>query len=392
VTATVPVKEAEAAHRARRPGPPPADVLLDVRDLRTYFHVMDGTVKAVDGVSFSIKRGETLGVVGESGCGKSVTALSIMRLLDIPPAEIPSGEIWLDGQNLLELKEEHMRSVRGNDVAMIFQEPMTSLNPVFTVGNQISEAVILHQKLSRRDARDKAIESLGLVGISNPERRVKQYPHELSGGMRQRVMIAMALSCDPKLLIADEPTTALDVTIQAQILELIRKIQDERNLALMLITHDLGVVAESVNDVIVMYAGRVVEEGTVDEVLLQPKHPYTEGLLASIPSKGRRGQRLNVIKGTVANPFNLPKGCNFTPRCPYRFQPCPDHDPRIEDPGGPRVACWLWKPAPGYRIAPRVAEGAKTASGEESPAAVISDEPTPEVLAATESDAAGGAP
>jgi peptide/nickel transport system ATP-binding protein len=390
VTATVPVKEAEAAHRARRPGPPPADVLLDVRDLRTYFHVMDGTVKAVDGVSFSIKRGETLGVVGESGCGKSVTALSIMRLLDIPPAEIPSGEIWLDGQDLLELKEDQMRAVRGNDVAMIFQEPMTSLNPVFTVGNQISEAVILHQKLSRRDARDKAIESLGLVGISNPERRVKQYPHELSGGMRQRVMIAMALSCDPKLLIADEPTTALDVTIQAQILELIRKIQDERNLALMLITHDLGVVAETVNDVTVMYAGRVVEEGTVDEVLLSPKHPYTEGLLASIPSKGRRGQRLNVIKGTVANPFNLPKGCNFTPRCPYRFQPCPDHDPRIEDPGGPAVACWLWKPAPGYRVAPRVAEGASTASGEESPIAAVINEPTPEVLAATETDATGG--
>jgi oligopeptide/dipeptide ABC transporter ATP-binding protein len=391
VTATVPVKEAEAAQRARRPGPPPADVLLDVRDLRTYFHVMDGTVKAVDGVSFSIKRGETLGVVGESGCGKSVTALSIMRLLDIPPAEIPSGEIWLDGQNLLELKENEMRAVRGNDVAMIFQEPMTSLNPVFTVGNQISEAVILHQKLSRRDAWDKAIEAIRLVGISNPERRVKQYPHELSGGMRQRVMIAMALSCDPKLLIADEPTTALDVTIQAQILELIRKIQDERNLALMLITHDLGVVAETVNDVIVMYAGRVVEEGTVDEVLLAPKHPYTEGLLASIPSKGRRGQRLNVIKGTVANPFNLPKGCNFTPRCPYRFQPCPDHDPRIEDPGGPAVACWLWKPAPGYRVAPRVAQGAKTASGEESPAAVVISEPAPEVLAATETDTTGTA-
>jgi oligopeptide/dipeptide ABC transporter ATP-binding protein len=391
VTATVPVREAEAAQRARRPGPPPADVLLDVRDLRTYFHVMDGTVKAVDGVSFSIKRGETLGVVGESGCGKSVTALSIMRLLDIPPAEIPSGEIWLDGQDLLELKEDQMRGVRGNDVAMIFQEPMTSLNPVFTVGNQISEAVILHQKLSRRDAWEKAIEAIRLVGISNPERRVKQYPHELSGGMRQRVMIAMALSCDPKLLIADEPTTALDVTIQAQILELIRKIQDERNLALMLITHDLGVVAESVNDVIVMYAGRVVEEGTVDEVLLAPKHPYTEGLLASIPSKGRRGQRLNVIKGTVANPFNLPKGCNFTPRCPYRFQPCPDHDPRIEDPGGPAVACWLWKPAPGYRVAPRVAQGAKTASGEESPTAVVISEPAPEVLAATETDTTGTA-
>jgi oligopeptide/dipeptide ABC transporter ATP-binding protein len=377
-----------ASGAAVRSKPPPEDVLLDVRDLRTYFHVMDGTVKAVDGVSFSIKRGETLGVVGESGCGKSVTSLTIMRLLDVPPAEIPTGEIWLDGQDLLKLKEEDMRHVRGNDVAMIFQEPMSSLNPVYTVGNQIAEAVRLHQGLSRRDARDKAIESLALVGIANPERRVKQYPHELSGGMRQRVMIAMALSCDPKLLIADEPTTALDVTIQAQILELVRKIQDERNLALLLITHDLGVVAETVRDLVVMYAGRVVEQGTVDDVLLTPKHPYTEGLIASIPSKGRRGQRLNVIKGTVANPFNLPKGCNFTPRCPYRFEPCPEHDPRIEDPGGPPAACWLWKPAPGYRIAPRVAEGAETASGEESPAAAVFNEPTPEVLAATELPAA----
>ena len=357
--APVPVTPTTVARR----GPPDADVLLDVRDLRTYFHVMDGEVRAVDGVSFSIGRGETLGVVGESGCGKSVTALTIMRLLEIPPATIESGEIWLNDQELLGMPENEMRRVRGNDVAMIFQEPMSSLNPVFTVGDQIAEAVKVHLKLPRREAWDKAIDSLRKVGIGNPERRVKQYPHELSGGMRQRVMIAMALSCDPKLIIADEPTTALDVTIQAQILELLRSVQEETGAALMLITHDLGVVAEMVHDVVVMYSGRVVETGTVKDVLLEPKHPYTEGLLASIPSNGRRGQRLNVIKGTVANPFNMPKGCNFAPRCPYRFEPCPDHDPRVEDEGGPPVACWLWKPAPGRHHAPRLEEGARTASG-----------------------------
>jgi peptide/nickel transport system ATP-binding protein len=324
--------------------------LLQVRDLRTYFRVMDGTVKAVDGVSFSISRGQTLGIVGESGCGKSVTALTIMRLLDTPPAQIASGEILFEGRDILSMPEEKMRHLRGNEMAMIFQEPMTSLNPVFTVGRQIEEAVSLHLKVNKREARDRTIEALRLVGINSPERRVKQYPHEMSGGMRQRVMIAMALSCEPKLLIADEPTTALDVTIQAQILELIRKIQSDTGTALMLITHDLGVVAEMVHDVVVMYAGRVVEQGTVHDVLLQPKHPYTEGLLASIPSKGSRGKRLNVIRGTVPNPFNMPQGCNFAPRCPYRFEPCPDHDPRIEDPGGPPVACWLWKQAPGYNI------------------------------------------
>jgi peptide/nickel transport system ATP-binding protein len=335
--------------------PTDQDVLLDVRDLRTYFHVMDGTVKAVDGVSYKVRRGKALGVVGESGCGKSVTALTIMRLLDIPPAEVVSGEVIFEGRDLLTLQQEEMRHIRGNDIAMIFQEPMTSLNPVFTIGDQIAEAVVTHRKLSRKSAWDKAIESLKAVGINNPERRVKQYPHELSGGMRQRVMIAMALSCDPKLLIADEPTTALDVTIQAQILELIEKVQDETGAALMLITHDLGVVAETVQDVVVMYAGRIVEQGSVDEVLLAPKHPYTEGLLTSIPSKGMRGQRLNVIKGTVPNPFNMPKGCNFTPRCPYAFQPCPEHDPRIEDATPADVACWLYTPAPGSPIPPRAA-------------------------------------
>ena len=328
-----------------------SQVLLDVQDLRTYFHVMDGTVKAVDGVNFSINRGETLGIVGESGCGKSVTALTIMRLLDIPPAEVASGAVLFDGRDILSLPEDEMRHLRGNEIAMIFQEPMTSLNPVFSVGKQISEAVRQHLRVSKREALDRSIEALRIVGINSPERRVKQYPHEMSGGMRQRVMIAMALSCEPKLLIADEPTTALDVTIQAQILELIRRIQQETGTALMLITHDLGVVAEMVHDVVVMYAGRVVEHGTVDEVLLQPKHPYTEGLLASIPSKGMRGTRLNVIRGTVPNPFNMPPGCNFAPRCPYRFEPCPEHDPRIEEEGeGPPVACWLWRKAPGHAI------------------------------------------
>ncbi len=331
-----------------------ADVLLEVRDLRTYFHVLDGTVKAVDGVSFSIRRGQTVGLVGESGCGKSVTALSIMRLLDIPPAEIASGEIIFEGRDLLALSEDEMRHVRGNDIAMIFQEPMTSLNPVYTVGDQIAEAVMLHQRLSKKEAWAKAIESLRAVGISNPERRVKQYPHELSGGMRQRVMIAMALSCDPKLLIADEPTTALDVTIQAQILELIKDVQDRTGTALLLITHDLGVVAETVHDVLVMYAGRIVETGTVEDVLLAPKHPYTEGLLRSIPSRGMKGRRLNVIKGTVPNPFNMPKGCNFAPRCPYAFEPCVEYDPRIEEANPPDVACWLYTPAPGSPVPPRV--------------------------------------
>ena len=328
--------------------------LLDVRDLRTYFHVMDGVVRAVDGVSFSIMPGETLGIVGESGCGKSVTSLSIMRLLDMPPAENPSGEIVFEGRDLLTLSDEEMRKVRGNDIAMIFQEPMTSLNPVFSIGDQIAEAVMLHQHLSKKAAWEKAVESLKAVGINNPERRVKQYPHEMSGGMRQRVMIAMALSCDPKLLIADEPTTALDVTIQAQILELIREVQDRTGAALMLITHDLGVVAETVKDVVVMYAGRIVEEGSVHEVLLAPKHPYTEGLLGSIPSKGKRGERLNVIRGTVPNPFNMPKGCNFAPRCPYAFEPCADNDPRIEEANPPDVACWLYTPAPGSPVPPRV--------------------------------------
>jgi peptide/nickel transport system ATP-binding protein len=328
--------------------PPPDDVLLDVRDLRTHFHVMDGTVPAVDGVSFQVHRGETLGVVGESGCGKSVTALTIMRLVEIPPGEIVSGEIWFDGRDVLQISQNEMLQVRGAEMAMIFQEPMTSLNPVLTIGNQIAEAVVAHKKIGHKAAWDRAIEMLRLVGIPEAARRAKQYPHEMSGGMRQRVMIALAMSCDPKLLIADEPTTALDVTIQAQILELIRRVQAETGAALLLITHDLGVVAETVQRVVVMYAGKVVETGSVEDVLQDPQHPYTEGLLASIPSKGLRGTRLNVIKGSVPNPFRMPVGCRFNPRCPYAFEPCPDHEPPLDQMGRPerRVACWLHSQPP----------------------------------------------
>jgi oligopeptide/dipeptide ABC transporter ATP-binding protein len=335
--------------------------LLEVRDLRTEFHVMDGVVKAVDGISFTIDRGKTLAIVGESGCGKSVTAMTIMRLLDTPPARIASGQVLFEGRDIAAVEEEQMRQLRGKDIAMIFQEPMSSLNPVFTVGRQISEAVLQHFDVKKQEATDRAIEALRMVGIGYPERRAKQYPHELSGGMRQRVMIAMALACEPKLLIADEPTTALDVTIQAQILDLIRSIQERTSTALLLITHDLGVVAEMADDVVVMYAGRIVEHGTAEEVLLQPRHPYTEGLLASMPSQGMRGQRLNVIRGSVPNPFNMPSGCNFAPRCPYRFEACIALDPRADEGDGPPVACWLWKQAPGYAV-PRRLKDAQEAS------------------------------
>jgi oligopeptide/dipeptide ABC transporter ATP-binding protein len=266
-----------------------------------------------------------------------------MRLIETPPGEIVGGEIWFNGRDVLQLSANQMLEVRGAEMAMIFQEPMTSLNPVLTIGDQITEAVLAHKKVSQKAAWDRAIEMLRLVGIPEATRRVKQYPHEMSGGMRQRVMIALALSCDPKLLIADEPTTALDVTIQAQILELIRRVQEETGTALLLITHDLGVVAETVQRIVVMYAGKIVETGAVDEVLQDPKHPYTEGLLASIPSKGMRGTRLNVIRGSVPNPFMMPAGCRFAPRCPYAFDPCRDHEPPLDDlgSGDRRVACWL---------------------------------------------------
>jgi oligopeptide/dipeptide ABC transporter ATP-binding protein len=339
------------------------EVLLDVRDLRTYFHVMDGTVKAVDGVSFSIRQGGRLAIVGESGCGKSVTAMSIMRLVDIPPGEIASGEVLFDGVDLLTLDDEAMRKVRGGDIAMIFQEPMTSLNPVLTVGDQIGEAILLHQTQDKKEAEEIALQALLDVGVSDPKRRLKQYPHELSGGMRQRIMIAMALSCNPRLLIADEPTTALDVTIQRQILELIKAIQERTGAALLLITHDLGVVAETVDEVAVMYAGRVVETGTVEEVLLHPRHPYARGLLESIPSQGKRGQRLSAIQGVVPNPFRMPAGCKFQPRCPYAWDTCVEKEPELITIGRERSSrCWLHDPRFAERLAaydaPPTPEGA----------------------------------
>ncbi len=310
--------------------PPPDDVLLDIRRLKTYFKVMDGTVPAVDDISFSLARGKTLGIVGESGSGKSVTALTIMRLLDIPPASIgEQSEIWFDGREILHIPNEEMRRLRGNDMAMIFQEPLTSLNPVFSVGDQIAEQVELHMKVSKKEAKDRAVEMLRLVGLNSPERRAKQYPHELSGGMRQRVMIGMALSCDPKLIIADEPTTALDVTVQAQIMELLKAIQERTGAALLLITHDLGVIAEMVEHVIVMYAGQIVEQGTVHQVLLEPRMPYTMGLIESIPTVEKRGGRLSAIKGVVPSPFNLPPNCRFEPRCPYSWELCRSVPPEL---------------------------------------------------------------
>jgi oligopeptide transport system ATP-binding protein len=336
-----------------RGAPPPREVLLDVRNLKTSFKVLDGIVPAVDNISFSLKRGETLGIVGESGSGKSVTALTIMRLLEIPPAFIdPSSEVWFDGREILGLPLDEVRKIRGNDMAMIFQEPLTSLNPVFTVGDQIAEQVVNHKKVSKRAAMDRAIESLQLVGIPSPERRVKQYPHEMSGGMRQRVMIAMALSCEPKLLVADEPTTALDVTIQAQILELLKTIQDRTDSALLLITHDLGVVAEMVDDVIVMYTGEIVEQGTVEEVLIEPRAPYTMGLIESIPSVDKRGGKLSAIKGTVPNIFNLPPACRFEPRCPYHWERCQRVKPDLYPIGtsGRLARCHLYTPEGASRL------------------------------------------
>src|SRR5437667_4494444 len=299
--------------------------LLEVKNLATHFLTREGLVRAVDGVSFYLDRGELLGLVGESGCGKSMTALSVMRLVP-PPGKITTGEILFEVRNLLKLSNREMRDVRGNDIAMIFQDPMTSLNPVFTVGEQIAEALRLHRRLSRRDARAGAIAAMREVSIPDPELRVNDYPHQLSGGMRRRGMIVMALACNPKLLIADEPTTALDVTIQAQILELLNGLRKTRELAVLLITHDLGVVAEVAERVAVMYTGKIVEESPVDELFARPKHPYTEGLLRSVPKLTAKdvakAERLQTIEGTVPKPTALPKGCHFEPRCAYRMPRC----------------------------------------------------------------------
>jgi len=294
----------------------------------------------VDGVSFAIQPGQIMGLVGESGCGKSVTALSIMRLIE-HPGEIAAGSIVFEGTDLVKLEKEEMRAIRGADIAMIFQEPMTSLNPVHTVGSQIAEAVSVHLKLSHRAAAEQAIEMLNLVGIPSPERRVHEYPHQLSGGMRQRVMIAMALSCKPKLLIADEPTTALDVTIQAQILDLLHDLQSQFKMSVLLITHDLGVVAEMCQDVAVMYAGQIVEQADVRRLFRSPQMPYTEALLSSIPKFGMtQAQKLATIRGMVPSPLSWPSGCRFAPRCDYRFHKC-DAPPPLFDVGEQGVACWL---------------------------------------------------
>jgi len=315
--------------------------LLEVRHLETHFTTEGGIVRAVDGVSLTIEAGQTLGMVGESGCGKSVTALSILRLVPSPPGRIVGGEILYQGKNLLDLSEAEMRHVRGNEIAMIFQEPMTSLNPVFTIGDQIGEAIRLHQRTSRRETRERAIEMLRLVEMPEPARRIDEYPHQLSGGMRQRVMIAMALSCNPKLLIADEPTTALDVTIQAQILDLLASLQSRFGMALLLITHDLGVVAEQADDVVILYAGRIVEEAPVEQIFAAPLHPYTRGLLDSLPRIGAdRLERLRPIPGTVPPLTRLPSGCRFRDRCSWAIDDCAAIDPPLEEKtAGHTAAC-----------------------------------------------------
>ena len=317
------------------------EALLEVKDLKTYFYTEEGMVPAVDEVSFSLNKGETIGIVGESGCGKSITSLSVMRLIPDPPGKIVGGDIMFEGENILEKSEAEMRHIRGNEISMIFQEPMTSLNPVFTVGHQIMEAVILHQGVGKKEARSKTIDMLRLVGISSPERRIDEYPHQMSGGMRQRVMIAMALSCSPKLHIADEPTTALDVTIQAQILDLMLKLKEDFGTAIMLITHDLGVIAETVEKVVVMYAGKIVESADVVSIFKTPAHPYTVGLLGSIPKVNEDREKLQVIEGVVPNPFSMPSGCRFHPRCAHARDICMERQPHlIEIENGHQVSCW----------------------------------------------------
>jgi peptide/nickel transport system ATP-binding protein len=330
-----------------------SEPLLRVRDLKTYFVTEQGsgTARAVDGVSFEVYPGETLGLVGESGCGKTVTSLSLLRLIPEPPGHIrPGSFVEFEGRNLLTLGLRELRAIRGNQIAMIFQEPLTSLNPVLTVGDQIAEAAILHQGLARRAARRRTIEMLRLVGIPDPAERVDHYPHQMSGGMRQRVMIAMALVCHPKLLIADEPTTALDVTIQAQILELLKRLQTELGMAVLLITHDLGIVAGAADRVVVMYAGQVVEQAPTGQLFAHPLHPYTEGLLASVPrldaTAGRGRSRLHSIPGQVPAATAWPEGCRFHPRCPYAWDRCRREEPPLLDagtgePGAHSVRCWL---------------------------------------------------
>jgi peptide/nickel transport system ATP-binding protein len=318
------------------------DYLLELIDVKVQFNSIDGQVKAVDGISFSVKKGETLGIVGESGCGKSVTAQTILRIVPIPPGEITNGQILFEGIDLLRLSDEKMRRIRGNDISMIFQEPMTSLNPVFTIGFQLSEVLKLHRGMNNKEALQESISMLNYVGIPRAEEVVNEYPFALSGGMKQRSMIAMALACNPKVLIADEPTTALDVTIQAQILELMKKLQREFDSAILFITHDLGVIAEMADRVIVMYAGLILEEATVEDLFETPLHPYTIGLMNSKPDLNIREKRLHVIPGNVPNLTNLPTGCAFHPRCEFAIDKCRDIMPPLEEHSpGRKVRCWV---------------------------------------------------
>lgn len=316
-------------------------MLLEVNDLETEFKVKRGTVKAVNGVSFAVDKGEILAVVGESGSGKSVTSLSVMGLIR-DPGRVAGGEILFNGENLLKKNTKEMQAVRGDKISMIFQEPMTSLNPVYRIKDQIMETILTHTTMSKKEALDRAIQMLDLVGIPAPEQRVNDYPHQMSGGMRQRVMIAMALVCDPELLIADEPTTALDVTIQAQILDLINRLREKLGMAVLLITHDLGVVAETADKVVVMYCGRVVEQATVEQLFTKPLHPYTQGLLDSIPKMDEDRERLYMIKGIVPDPIHLPKGCSFADRCDKCMDKCREHMPKLaETEDGRKVRCFL---------------------------------------------------
>lgn len=318
------------------------DSLLNARELRTSFHIREGIVPAIDRVTCQVHSRETVALVGESGCGKSVTALTIMRLIKSPPGRIEGGEVLFQGEDLLKASEKRMRQIRGNEIAMIFQEPMTSLNPVLTIGDQVVEALKLHQRISTREAHNRVVELLQKVEIPAPQQRMNEYPHQLSGGMRQRVMIAMALSCNPKLLIADEPTTALDVTIQAQLMLLMQSLRDEIGMGILLITHDLGVVANMAERVIVMYAGQVVEEADVKDLFTHPQHPYTEGLLSSVPHLDKRVSKLHVISGTVPNLLYLPPGCRFNPRCPYAQEQCRCSAPELVSLNDRRkVRCWF---------------------------------------------------
>ncbi|AYA74896.1 ABC transporter ATP-binding protein [Bacillus sp. Y1] len=316
--------------------------VLDVKQLQTTFFSADGEIPAVDQISFSVNKGEILGIVGESGCGKSVTSLSIMKLVPQPPGKITNGEIWLNGENLVQASEKRMREIRGNEVAMIFQEPMTSLNPLFTIGNQLIEGIRIHKKMSKKEARIEAIQMLKLVGLPRAEQIIDEYPHQLSGGMRQRVMIAMALSCHPRLLIADEPTTALDVTIQAQILALMKDLNEKLDTAIVMITHDLGVVADLCQRVIVMYAGKIVEEAEVRDIFKNPKHPYTMGLLQSVPDVREKKERLYSIPGNVPKPGSIQKGCRFAARCDKAHDRCYIEDPKLYQlENGQSVRCFL---------------------------------------------------